>query len=67
MNSSCVDLIYEIHSLEVDYSVGPPLTETMNLDGTAALLGVIEYVQKGVKKLVFRNSDVERIVTRRLG
>ena len=54
-------------SLEVDYSVRPPLTETINLDGTAALLGVIEYVQKGVKKLVFKNSDIERIVTRRLG
>ena len=57
----------KMHSLEVDYSVGPPLTETINLDGTAALLGVIEYVQRGVKKLVFKNSDVERIVTRRLG
>lgn len=57
----------KMHSLEVDYSVGPPLTETINLDGTDALLGVIEYVQKGVKKLVFKNSDVGRIVTRRLG
>ena len=56
-----------LHSLKIDYSVGPPLTETINLDGTSALLGVIEYVQKGVKKLVFKNSDVERIVTRRLG
>ena len=57
----------KVHSLKVDYSVGPPLTQTINLDGTSALLGVIEYVQKGVKKLVFEKNDVERIVTRRLG
>ena len=56
----------ELHSLTVDYSVGPPWTQTTKLDGTTALLGVIEYVQRGVKKLVFRNCDVERIVTRRL-
>ena len=57
----------KVHSLKVDYSVGPRLTETINLDGTNALLGVIEDVQKGVKKLVFENNDVERVVTRRLG
>ena len=65
-----LDPIYgrlKVHSLKVDYSVAPPLVEKINLDGTSALLGVIEYVQKGVKKLVFENSDVERIVTRRLG
>ena len=57
----------KVHSLKVDYSVGPPLTQTVDLDGTSALLGVIEYVQKGVKKLVFEKNDVERVVTRRLG
>ena len=57
----------KVDFLKVDYSVGPPLTQTINLDGTSALLGVIEYVQKGVKKLVFEKNDVERVVTRRLG
>ena len=57
----------KMRSFTVDYSAFPPLTQTIEIDGGAALLGVIEYVQKGEKKLVFKDIDLENIVTRRLG
>ena len=36
------------------------MTQTINLDGTSALFGVIEYVQKGVKILVAWNVEFDR-------
>ena len=52
--------------LTVDYSTFPPLKQTMNIDFGAALLGVIEYVQRGKKKLLFKDRHLENIVTRNL-
>ena len=54
-------------SFFVDYSTHPPLTNTVEIDGGAALMGVIEYVQRGEKKLVFKDGNLENVVTRRLG
>ena len=56
----------KMRSFTIDYSTFPPMTEKIEMDGAAALLGVIEYVQKGEKKLVFKNRDQEKIVTRKL-
>ena len=56
----------KMRSFTIDYSTFPPMTEKIEIDGAAALLGVIEYVQKGEKKLVFKNRDQEKIVTRKL-
>ena len=46
----------------MDYSTQPPLTQKIQIDGGAALEGVIEYLQRGEKKLVFK----DKVVTRRL-
>lgn len=56
----------KIRSYTIDYSTFPPVTDKVEIDGAAALLGVIEYVQRGEKKLVFKNKDRQRIVTRKL-
>ena len=42
-------------SFSVEYSVFPPLRETIEIDFGDALVGVIEYLQKGEKKLIFKN------------
>ena len=55
-----------MRSFTIDYSTFPPMTERIEIDGAAALLGVIEYVQKGEKKLMFKDRDQEKIVTRKL-
>lgn len=42
----------------VRYSIVKPQTQTTEIDFTSMLLGVVEYLQKGVKKSVFRNGVV---------
>lgn len=53
-------------SVTVDYATEPPIRETSTYDRASALLGVIEYVQKGEKKLVFKDQDFDNVVTRKL-
>ena len=54
-------------SFLVDYTIYPPLTRRLKIDGPSALMGVIEYVQRGEKKLVFKDGNLENVVTRRIG
>lgn len=49
-------------SYTVDYSTFPTITETIEIDFGDALVGVIEYLQRGEKKLVFK----DKVVTRQL-
>ena len=42
-------------SFSVEYSIYPPLRQTIEIDFGDALVGVIEYLQKGEKKLIFKN------------
>ena len=46
----------------ISYTTYPPITTTREIDFGAALVGVIEHLQRGEKKLVFKNG----VVTRRL-
>ena len=46
----------------VSFTTYPPIAETREIDFGAALVGVIEYLQRGEKKLVFKDG----VVTRRL-
>ena len=49
-------------SYTVDYSTFPPITETVEIDFGDALVGVIEYLKRGEKKLVFRDKVVTRVL-----
>ena len=44
-------------SFSVDYSLDQPLSETVEIESDNILVGVIEYLQRGEKKLVFKDKD----------
>ena len=51
-------------SFAVDYSVPPPIRDKVEIDFGDALVGVLEYLQKGEKKLVFKNKVNNSYVVR---
>ena len=51
----------KLRSYRVDYTTEPPIIQTIEVDFGAALVGVVEYLDKGEKRLVFR----DKVVTRR--
>lgn len=50
---------YKIKGYDVTYSLSEPHTEKMVIDFSKELVGVIEYLQKGTKKSIFRNGIVK--------
>ena len=52
----------KLASYTVDYSIDPPIKETIEIDLGKAIVGVIEYLGKDEKKLIFND---DKIVTRK--
>jgi hypothetical protein len=48
----------KISAYKVRYSISKPVTIEMEIDYSKELFGVIEYLQKGIKKAVFQNGIV---------
>jgi hypothetical protein len=52
------DVRLKISSYKVEYSISEPHTVTKEIDFSKELVGVIEYLQKGTKKSIFKNGIV---------
>lgn len=52
------DIKLRILAYRVEYSVSKPLIDSIEIDFSKELVGVIEYLQKGTKKSIFRNGIV---------
>ena len=52
------DLKLKICSYRMEYSVSKPLNSSMEIDFSEKLVGVVEYLQKRTKKLIFRDGIV---------
>lgn len=52
------NLKIKIVSYKIEYSIPKPLIQPMQIDFSKELIGVIEYLQKGTKKSVFKNGIV---------
>lgn len=53
------DLKLKIHSYNIEYSVSEPLEYPMIIDFSKELVGVIEYLQKGTKKSIFKDGVIK--------
>lgn len=49
------DKRYKLHSFRVSYDIAPPISMTSTLDFGDHLIGVIEYLEKGTKKRIFKD------------
>ncbi len=52
------DFKVKIKSLKINYSIHEPFVQKIEIDLSKELVGVIEYLQKGKKKSVFKNGIV---------
>ena len=52
------DLKLKIHSYIIEYSIGKSLSQPMEIDFSKELIGVVEYLQKGTKKSIFRDGII---------
>lgn len=50
---------YKIKGYNVSYSIGQPHEQAMIIDFSKELVGVVEYLQKGVKKSIFREGIIK--------
>lgn len=48
----------KIAAYDIEYTISPPFTEKIVIDFSKELIGVIEYLQKGTKKSVFRDGVI---------
>ena len=53
------DLKLKIHSYKIEYSISKPLIQPMEIDFSKELIGVVEYLQKGTKKSIFRDGIIK--------
>ncbi len=53
------DFRYRIKGYNVSYVLSQPFTQPMVIDFSKELVGVIEYLQKGTKKSIFRNGIIK--------
>lgn len=53
------DFKYKIKGYNVDYSLAQPHEESMVIDFSKELVGVIEYLQKGTKKSIFKKGVIK--------
>lgn len=52
------DLKLKIHSYKIEYSISQSLIQPMEIDFSKELIGVVEYLQKGTKKSIFRDGII---------
>ena len=52
------DLTFKLAGYKVEYSIPKPIAQLVEVDGSKELIGVIEYLQKGTKKSIFRDGVV---------
>jgi hypothetical protein len=53
------DLKLKIHSYKIEYSISKSLIEPIVIDFSKELVGVVEYLQKGTKKSIFRDGIIK--------
>lgn len=53
------DIKLKISAYKVEYSISRPVVEQFEIDFSRELTGVIEYLQKGIKKSIFKNGIVK--------
>ena len=52
------DIRLKLNSLEIHYSIDEPIKESIEIDYSKELLGVIEYLQRGRTQSIFKNGVV---------
>jgi len=52
------DLTLKLAGYKIEYSISKPITEVIEIDGSKELAGVIEYLQKGTKKNIFKDGII---------
>lgn len=54
------NITLKIFGYRVEYSISKPITEVIEIDGSKELIGVIEYLQKGTKKNIFKDGVIRQ-------
>ena len=52
------DLTLKLTGYKIEYSISKPITEVIEIDSSKELIGVIEYLQKGTKKNIFKDGII---------
>lgn len=53
------DLKLKLSGYKIEYSISKPTNEPIEIDFSKELFGVVEYLQKGTKKSIFRNGIIK--------
>jgi len=53
------DIRVKLHSYNIEYSISKPINNISQIDFSKELMGVIEYLQKGTKKSIFREGLIK--------
>jgi len=53
------DLKLKLESYKLEYIINRPIEQPLQIDFSKELIGVIEYLQKGTKKSIFRNGMIK--------
>ncbi|WP_198006828.1 restriction endonuclease [Limnobacter sp. MED105] len=53
------DIKLKLVGYKIEYSVSKPINELIEMDFSKELVGVVEYLQKGTKKSIFRNGIIK--------
>jgi len=52
------DIKLKIASYKIEYSISKPINEPIEMDFSKELIGVVEYLQKGTKKSIFKDGII---------
>jgi len=52
------ELRLKLRGYKLEYSISKPITQIIEIDGSKELIGVVEYLQKGIKKSIYRDGIV---------
>lgn len=53
------DLKLKLAGYKIEYSISKPINEPIEIDFSKELIGVVEYLQKGTKKSIFRDGIIK--------
>lgn len=53
------DLKLKLSGYKIEYSISKPINEPIEIDFSKELIGVVEYLQKGTKKSIFRDGIIK--------
>lgn len=53
------DLMLRLSGYKIEYSISKPINEPIEIDFSKELIGVVEYLQKGTKKSIFRDGIIK--------